>query len=570
MDFEFETKRTALANAFAAAGADWLGYMGMTDTVVAAIPDTQPQKYAVAGTLKGILSMAGKMMGEDGNAGLEGLTRYDLQGEFCITGFAEQKDGTFVKFADVERLLAAPAAAGKPSDKHVLALRRAAECVESYGRDDLAVLLREVADKLTSQPAAEKPTGDLKSSKITDGDSARAFIAEWHRKNFPTDRTFTNYIMGRNKHCALAGDFAWQLAKALESMESIQFASQPQQPDDTQAAVDAFMKWLNGRGALGPGALSERIFIAGWCAHKRHAVYVQAGDAPATDEKLLELLREADDLLFIASDAMLKMGLRDKGSDCGLPHEVRRFALEFSNEGRDGPGALQVRGTGRYRAWLTAARKIGRDAPEAPAGAQNALPEKAKAVLDIRATVNRFLGWRLPKDFSPDSGISFTPYEDALLWPIGTNLFNDGQAKAMLEHCLKDVARPTDDDLWEQTLRYRDTYHEWADKLAEAIAKHFGVDIGEHSNMNCPWSEALDAIEFATPAGAQNAEAIRNQAAETLSACRGYVQYRLDEGTRTSDPIVIEAAEGVLELIESSIRDLQTGSANTQEGGGHE
>jgi hypothetical protein len=64
---EFETKRTALANAFAAAGADWLGYMGMTDTAFAEIPDTSPKKYAVAGTLKGILSMAGKMMGEDGD-----------------------------------------------------------------------------------------------------------------------------------------------------------------------------------------------------------------------------------------------------------------------------------------------------------------------------------------------------------------------------------------------------------------------------------------------------------------------------------------------------------------------
>jgi hypothetical protein len=85
-----------------------------------------------------------------------------------------------------------------------------------------------------------------------------------------------------------------------------------------------------------------------------------APDAPAADERahLLKLLNEADDLLWIASDAMLKMGLRDKGSDCGLPHEVRKFALEFSDEGREGPGALQVRGTGRYRAWIKAARAI--------------------------------------------------------------------------------------------------------------------------------------------------------------------------------------------------------------------
>lgn len=54
--------------------------------------------------------------------------------------------------------------------------------------------------------------------------------------------------------------------------------------------------------------------------------------------------------------------------------------------------------------------------------------------------------------------------------------------------------RPTDDQLWDQTIRDRDAYHDWADKLAEAIAAYFGGDIGEHSNMNLPWSEALDLI----------------------------------------------------------------------------
>lgn len=61
--------------------------------------------------------------------------------------------------------------------------------------------------------------------------------------------------------------------------------------------------------------------------------------------------------------------------------------------------------------------------------------------------------------------------------------------------------RPTDGHLWDETMRDRDQYHEWADKLAGAIATHFGVDIGEHSNMNCPWAEALEAIENAPPPG---------------------------------------------------------------------
>jgi hypothetical protein len=47
------------------------------------------------------------------------------------------------------------------------------------------------------------------------------------------------------------------------------------------------------------------------------------------------------------------------------------------------------------------------------------------------------------------------------------------------------AARPTDDVLWDQTLTERDNYHEWADKLANAIAEHFGN----------PWSVALDTLE---------------------------------------------------------------------------
>jgi hypothetical protein len=63
MDFEFETKRTGLANAFADAGRDLLDYMG-TGSALAAIPDTDTPCYAVAGTLPAILSIAGKLMDE--------------------------------------------------------------------------------------------------------------------------------------------------------------------------------------------------------------------------------------------------------------------------------------------------------------------------------------------------------------------------------------------------------------------------------------------------------------------------------------------------------------------------
>ncbi|NSX18132.1 hypothetical protein HTY52_28930 [Cupriavidus taiwanensis] len=49
----------------------------------------------------------------------------------------------------------------------------------------------------------------------------------------------------------------------------------------------------------------------------------------------------------------------------------------------------------------------------------------------------------------------------------------------------------------ERVMEERDAYHDMADKLSNGIAEHFDIDIGEHSNMNCPWQNALDAMETA-------------------------------------------------------------------------
>lgn len=52
--------------------------------------------------------------------------------------------------------------------------------------------------------------------------------------------------------------------------------------------------------------------------------------------------------------------------------------------------------------------------------------------------VDRFLSWRLPKEFGPDAGISFahrTDY-DSPYWPTGTNLFSAVQAREMVRHML--------------------------------------------------------------------------------------------------------------------------------------
>lgn len=45
-----------------------------------------------------------------------------------------------------------------------------------------------------------------------------------------------------------------------------------------------------------------------------------------------------------------------------------------------------------------------------------------------------------------------------------------------------------------QIMKERDLYEDKADELAQAIADHFDIDIGEHSSANCPWDNALDWI----------------------------------------------------------------------------
>jgi hypothetical protein len=65
----------------------------------------------------------------------------------------------------------------------------------------------------------------------------------------------------------------------------------------------------------------------------------------------------------------------------------------------------------------------------------------------VRHMVNRFLGWRLPKTFSPDNGISYTrpnyahPPADHD-WPVGTNLFNAAEVEAMVRYMLGGFGSP--------------------------------------------------------------------------------------------------------------------------------
>ena len=83
---------------------------------------------------------------------------------------------------------------------------------------------------------------------------------------------------------------------------------------------------------------------------------------------------------------------------------------------------------------------------------------------NVDKIVNRFLGWKLPKDFAPDGGISFKRESDyehpvfgrSVYEPVGTHLFTTDQAKAMFEYCLQGLAEPVKQ---EPVAHYKDAPH---------------------------------------------------------------------------------------------------------------
>ena len=76
-------------------------------------------------------------------------------------------------------------------------------------------------------------------------------------------------------------------------------------------------------------------------------------------------------------------------------------------------------------------------------GCENCVVSSSRTEMpDIKGMVDRFLGWKLPRDFSPDCGISFTPPANPECGPVGTNLLNADQARQMFEHVLAAAEAP--------------------------------------------------------------------------------------------------------------------------------
>lgn len=99
----------------------------------------------------------------------------------------------------------------------------------------------------------------------------------------------------------------------------------------------------------------------------------------------------------------------------------------------------KVPADGRYAAWMP--YQIGQ-AKKHDADVAQQRPALGAPSVTVKQMVDRFLGWPLPKTFSPDCGISFDGrgpdargYDRG--WPVGTNLLNAEEARAMFEHALQ-------------------------------------------------------------------------------------------------------------------------------------
>lgn len=85
---------------------------------------------------------------------------------------------------------------------------------------------------------------------------------------------------------------------------------------------------------------------------------------------------------------------------------------------------------------------------EVIASAEIAMPDRIEEI--VKEATNRFLGWKLPEDFAPDCGIEFQKEYNVSYnanqglppckhEPVGTNLFDAQQAKAMVRYILEDT-----------------------------------------------------------------------------------------------------------------------------------
>lgn len=131
-------------------------------------------------------------------------------------------------------------------------------------------------------------------------------------------------------------------------------------------------------------------------------------------------------------------------------------------------------------------------------------------VKDIDRMVDRFLGWELPEDFSPDGGISYTPLyltTGQRMKLVGTDLFTASQARRMVEYIVSaPESRPVE----------------------KPGAKKYLVALEIGGVQEHPGVQYIDAevIEAPTPQEAENQYNIKHKCSYYYAHCVGEVDVR--------------------------------------------
>jgi len=149
-----------------------------------------------------------------------------------------------------------------------------------------AAVLALIALARRAQPECEAPQAEPEPMNTQ---SSRQYLVEFMEKHF-TDKTYHRYIRGEATRNALAGDFAWQMARALRMLERAPAASLSplcgaQHAESGASDLDAFGAWksyplpdLNSDGHFDKDWL-HREFVA-FKAGRRAALAAQQAAAP--------------------------------------------------------------------------------------------------------------------------------------------------------------------------------------------------------------------------------------------------------------------------------------------------
>lgn len=270
-------------------------------------------------------------------------------------------------------------------------------------------------------------------------DQAREYLVEFTMENF-SDKTFHRYIRGQQE-ASLAGDFAWQMATSL--------ARRTDELALTRAEVNAMVADADHAIALIDAAKAVVDFIDGDLPTRG---WLRDNDASRT--ALSNLRKAVVPRPSAAPDTCAEM--RALCGACGGTGDVHRDDGE----------------------WL------GECDCEASKWARNGSSQS----IDLHTAIMNIPCKRTMSHFATR--------DDLLIHKEGHR--DARHAAAELSIAMRPSSAPTKrerelDAALTQTIGDREQYHEWADRLAGAIGMYFGVDIGEHSNANCPWAEALDA-----------------------------------------------------------------------------